>query len=170
MRFLFMAFGIMLLGASVRAQQLFPDLDARFQPPSKPTLAESAPKAADVQEAPADSDPDQEKYLRIRLDDLQGVLPYARTLSYCSGTATLTNETKQPLQSLSLSLTYGDMTSELSYGGVQPNGTQSRPIMLIGPPCESFLNMPEIEIKTCRWGAHSEDACKKKVKFIPPNS
>lgn len=168
MRFLFIVLGMMLIGASARAQQLFPELDAKFQPPQKPTVAE--PAVAEVQAPAAAADQNQDKYLRIQLGGLQGVLPYARTLSYCSGTATLTNETKQPLQSLSLTLTYGDMKSELSYGGVRPNGTQSRPVMLIGPPCESFLNMPEVEVKTCRWGAQSEDACKKKVKFIPPNS
>ena len=169
MRFLFIVLGIMLVGTSVRAQQLFPDLDAKFQQPQKPTATDSAPTADQGPSVSAD-DPDQDKHFSIRLEKVQGALPYARTLSYCAGTATLTNETKQPLQSLSLTLTYGDMPAELSYGGVKPNGTQSRPVMLIGPPCESFLNMPEIEVKTCRWGAQSEAACKKRVKFIPPNS
>lgn len=169
MRFLFIALGLVWVGTSVWAQQLFPDLDAKFQQPQKPAMADSAP-APDKGQSVSVDEQDQNKHFSIRLEKIQGTLPYARTLSYCAGTATLTNETKQPLQNLSLTLTYGDMPAELSYGGVKPNGTQSRPIMLIGPPCESFLNMPEIEVKSCRWGAQSEDACKKRVKFIPPNS
>ena len=169
MRFLFMALVIILAGSSVRAQQMFPELDAKFQPPQNPATVQDTPSPDETGTDSVDS-PDQDKHFRIQLENIQGALPYARTLSYCAGTAVLTNETKQPLQVLSLTLTYGDMPAQLSFGGVQPNATQSRPVMLIGSPCESFLNMPEVEIQSCRWGAQPEAACKKKVKFIPPNS
>ena len=174
MKLLFATLSALFLATSAMAQEkgLFPELDGQFKLPEKQSQHDAFDDYLIPDEPADDAEDGQEDsentVIKIQLQDLKGALPYARTLAYCSGTAVLTNETKQPLKSLSLTLTYKDMPAELSYSGVQPGKSQSQSLMLIGPPCESILNMPEIDIKTCQWGSQSEDNCKKRVQFLPP--
>ena len=104
------------------------------------------------------------------MKDVQGTLAYARTLSYCSAKVVLTNETNQRLDALSMTLTYKDMAKDISFSGVRKKKSQTREILLIGPPCEDILNEPNIDIKVCKMGNKSEEACKKRVQFVSPRS
>ena len=171
----------LFLGSTVMAQEfdLFPELQKQFEPvQAKKTTEEivsDSVRGQDSIQAPrrnsetASAGERQEGNLKIELQNLNGVLPYARNMAYCYGEAVLTNETNQALDSLSVTLTYKDMPADLSYGGVKPHQKQSQQIMLIGPACEIILGMPEIDIKACKLGEQPENACKKRVQFIPPS-
>ena len=108
--------------------------------------------------------------LVIKIQDVDGVLPYARTLSYCSANAVLYNETNQLLEQLSLTVTYKDMPKDLNYAGVPKDRKRTQNFMLIGLPCESINGMPQFEIKTCKLRKQSEEECKKRVHFVPPTN
>ena len=107
--------------------------------------------------------------LLIEIQNVNGVLPYARTLAYCSAEAVLTNNTNQRLEQLSLKITYKDMPKDLNYANVSKKKKRTQKFMLIGLPCESIKGMPDVEIKACKLKDQSEAACKKRVQFIPPS-
>ena len=107
--------------------------------------------------------------LKIQLQNLNGALPYVKSLAYCYGDAVLTNETNRDLQGLSLKLTYGDMATDVNYSGVPKKKQQKQSILLIGPPCEQILGIPQMDIVSCKMKDTSEDACKKRVQFVSPN-
>ena len=107
--------------------------------------------------------------LVIEIQNVDGVLPYARTLAYCSAEAVLTNETNQRLDQLSLTLTYKDMPKDLNYSNVSKKKKRTQKFMLIGLPCENIKGMPDVQVKTCKLGTQSEAACKKRVQVIPPS-
>ena len=171
----------LLMSGSVMAQEadLFPELKGQFEPPKTEKSADEKVvdalqgrgniRSAQRAVAAKPTAERQEGNLKIELENLNGVLPYARNMAYCYGEAVLTNETNQALDSLSVTLMYKDMPAELSYGGVKPHQKQSQQIMLIGPACEVILGMPEVDIKACKLGSQSENACKKRVQFIPPS-
>ena len=108
--------------------------------------------------------------LKIQLRNMNGTLPYVKSLAYCYGDAVLTNETNRDLQSLDLKLTYGDMVTDVNYGGVPKKKQQAKKILLIGPPCEQILGMTQVDVVSCKMKDTPEDACKKRVQFVPPNS
>jgi len=107
--------------------------------------------------------------LVIKIQNVDGVLPYARTLAYCTAEAVLTNETNQRLDQLALTITYKDMPKDLNYSGVAKKKSRTQKFMLIGLPCENIKGMPDVQVKTCKLGTQSEAACKKRVQFIPPS-
>ena len=107
--------------------------------------------------------------IEIKLTNLDGVLPYARDYSYCFGDLVLRNNTNQKLESLSIELTYRDTPTTVSFSGVAKKKTQKQALMLIGKACEDILSPPEVEITVCKMPPQSEEACKKRVQFIPPN-
>lgn len=112
----------------------------------------------------------REGNLKIQLRDMNGALPYVKSLAYCYGDAVLTNETNQDLETLAIQLTYGDMVTDVNYSGVPKKKQQKKKILLIGPPCEQILGMPKVDIKACKMKDTTEDACKKRVQFVSPNS
>ena len=177
---------IVLLSTVAVAQEneLFPELQGQFKEAAPSKKADAKPakqngknkdvearQIARAERAMKEGDTGEQKEgnLRIQLQNLEGALPYARTLAYCYGDVVLTNETNQKLDQLALTLTYKDMPTQVSFGGVPKKGTQQKKIMLIGPPCEDILGTPDIEIKACKLGKQSEDACKKRVQFVQPN-
>ena len=113
--------------------------------------------------------PSAEGNIKIQLTNLKGVLPYARDYAYCFGDLVLTNGTNQKLESLSVKLTYRDTPTIVSFSGVDKKKTQKQSLMLIGRACEDILSTPEIEVQECKMPPQSEESCKKRVQFIPPN-
>ena len=136
------------------------------QPSVQPNTQEKKSTTEGEKQTPEDEK--GEGKIIIQIENVEGVLPYARTLSYCSAEAVLTNETNQRLDELSLTITYKDMPKDLSYGGVPKKRTRTQKFMLIGLPCESIKSMPQVDIKTCKLKNLSEEACKKRVQFLPP--
>ena len=187
---------VALMGTPVLAQEieLFPELQGQFEQiapdePQAPQVekdktgseksARRKPKKEltedqmSAKQALEDGDTDGQKKegnLKIQLRNMEGALPYVRSMAYCYADAVLTNETNRTLKKLAVRLTYGDMGTDLNYGGVRKKGRQQRKILLIGPPCEQILGMPQIEITACEMENMTEDACKKRVQFVAPNS
>lgn len=108
--------------------------------------------------------------IKITLTNLKGVLPYARDYAYCFGDLVLENDTNQKLEALSLELTYRETPTIVSFGSVDKKKTQTQALMLIGRACEDILSVPQVDVKVCKMPPQSEDMCKKRVQFIPPNS
>lgn len=107
--------------------------------------------------------------LVIKFTEPKGVLPYARDFAYCSGELVLTNETNQKLEALSIKLTYRDTPTTISYGATEKKGQQTQSLLLIGRACEDILTEPQMDVLTCKMPPQSEESCKKRVQFIPPN-
>ena len=116
-----------------------------------------------------EEDQKDEGRLIIQVQNVDGVLPYARTMAYCTAEAVLTNETNQLLNQLAIKATYKDMPKDLAFTNVSKKKKRTKKFMLIGLPCENIKGMPEIEITSCKLGKMSEEACKKKVQFLPPS-
>ena len=121
------------------------------------------------QDEKVDTGEKAEGNLVIEVQNVDGVLPYARTLAYCRADAVLINETNMRLEQLSITATYKDMPKELNYSNVSKGKKRTQNFMLIGLPCESITTMPNVEIKACKLGTLSESDCKKRVQFIPPS-
>jgi len=186
------ALALTLCGGVAFAQEadtLFPELKGQFEPAPQPETvdltverAENDPSA----QTPAQTDakaPAQKKdekkekkteklegKIIVQVQNVDGVLPYARTMAYCTGEMVVTNETNKFLGALSFTATYKDMPKDFSFGGIIKKRNQSKKFMLIGLPCESINGMPQFEIKSCRLRDVSEEACKKLVQFLPPGS
>ena len=187
---------VALMGTPVLAQEieLFPELQGQFEqiapdepqapqaeedkteltkPSKKKFQKELTEDELSARQALENGDTDGQKKegnLKIQLRNMEGTLPYVRTMAYCYADAVLTNETNRTLKKLAVRLTYGDMGTDLNYGGVRKKGRQQRKILLIGPPCEQILGMPQIDIKACEMENMTEDACKKRVQFVAPNT
>ena len=116
------------------------------------------------------ADPSAEGNITVKLTNLKGVLPYARDFAYCFGDLVLTNDTNQKLESLTMELTYRDTPTIISFGAVDKKKTQKQALMLIGKACEDILSTPQVEVKSCKMPPQSEESCKRRVQFIPPNS
>ncbi len=115
------------------------------------------------------TEPSGEGNVKITLTNLKGVLPYARDYAYCFGDLVLENDTNQKVEALSIKLTYRDTPTVVSFSGVDKKKTQKQSLMLIGKACEDILSTPEIEVQKCQMPPQSEESCKKRVQFIPPN-
>jgi len=186
-----------LLSTSAMAQgtELFPELEGRFQPAKPAEVAKPVEQDANGEVKPAEQAganavqdkvvdavqsgkvaPEEvteaagEGNIEIRLEDIEGTLALARNYSYCSAKVVLENKTNLKLEKLSLDLNYQGMPNPMTFSGVEKKGQQTQPLMMIGPECEAILNEPEITIQECKLGKQTEDACKGKVQFIPPNS
>ena len=169
--------------AVAQGTELFPELAGRFQP-AQPTTQEQSDAQAVTPAAGAQPDavqsgavaPEQvtesagEGNIEIHLEELNGKLALARNYSYCFADAVLENKTNVKLERLTITLSYQGSPNVLKYANVEKKGTQTQKIMMIGPECQAILSEPEIEIQECKLGQQTEDACKKKVQFIPPNS
>lgn len=193
--FVGMAMAMMSLPALAQELDLFPELQGQFEevapePDDTETNEAVTDGAKSGEEGQEDSetglteeqmrtkqaveeDTDGEKRegnLKIQLQNMNGALPYVRSLAYCYGDAVLTNETNRDLESLNLKLTYGDMVTDVNYSGVPKKKQQKQKILLIGPPCEQILGMPKVDVVSCKMKDTTEDACKKRVQFVAPNT
>ena len=167
---------------------MFPELDAQFQQPA-PTKPAAAPEKRDIKVIPGqenkqksptaaaqqkeeidkkDTGDEDERNLVVEFRNMGGALPYARNLAYCYGEAVLTNKTHHVLTSLVLKLTYGSSDVDLKFKKVNPQTQQAQRVVLVGSDCEYILNMPQVDIPECKLSTQSTDACKKKVRVIPP--
>ena len=190
------AVGVLLpLSAMAQGADLFPELEGRFQPaqpveavnsekpeatregqPANQILGENGEKNdADVvqsgQVAPEEvTESAGEGNIEIKLDEIEGTLALARNYSFCSANVVLDNKTNLKLEKLVIELTYQGMPNILEFSGVEKKRTQTQPMMMIGEECEAILNEPDVTIQECKLGKQTEDACKGKVQFIPPNS
>ena len=145
--------------------------EQKMNPPVAKPESQKKPAKAEDTNSQDNEEKENEKVegnVVIEVQNVEGVLPYARTLAYCTGEAVLTNESDTILRQLSLTITYKDMPKELSYTYVGKKKSRTQKFMLIGLPCENILGMPKVEIKTCKLGKLSEEECKKRVQFIPP--
>lgn len=147
--------------------------NAKPAPVTKPD-SEKKPEKSTTEsssKAPEEEEKENEKVegnLTIEIQNVNGVLAYARTLSYCMAEAVLTNETNQKLDALFLTITYKDMPSDLVYSRVPKKKKRAQKFMLIGLPCEGIMGMPKYEIKACKLGKLSKKECEKLVQVIPP--
>ena len=115
-------------------------------------------------------EPAGEGNVEIYFTDMKGTLALARNYSYCMGDVVLENKTNVKLDKLVIDLNYQGMPNMLEYSGVAKKGKQKQPLMMIGSECEAILGAPQITIKECKLGTLTEDACKAKIQFIPPNT
>ena len=184
-----------LLSTSALAQgtELFPELEGRFQPAQQAQTTDSvnpagqgsngeAQPAVRVEQASVDAvqsgkvAPEEvteaagEGNIEIKLDNIEGTLALARNYSFCSAEVVLENKTNLTLEKLVIDLTYMGQPNTLKFTGVPKKSKQTQPMMMIGGECEGILNEPEITISECELGKQTEDSCKSKVQFIPPNS
>ena len=105
--------------------------------------------------------------LRIEIQDVYAMLPYARNMAYCKANFVLTNETNQTLDSLTLEVSYDGNTNTLTFNGVKKKEKQERPFFMVGPECSAMDALPQFEIKDCKMGKLSMEACQKRVQMEP---
>lgn len=143
--------------------------DSQFSMPASDPFSVMADPFAAQNNVEQAGEPTAEGNLVIKFTEPKGVLPYARDFAYCSGELVLTNETNQKLEALSIKLTYRDTPTTLSFGATEKKGQQKQSLLLIGRACEDILLEPQMEVLTCKMPPQSEESCKKRVQFIPPN-
>jgi len=145
---------------------------AEKEAPKKNDVKKQDKKSAEkAEETPQKEEKEEEAkgVIKVEIQNVKGVLTYARTMSYCSADVALTNESNLTLNQLSMVWTYKDMQTNLNFSGVQKGKKQTRNFMLIGLPCEGIMGMPDVEFKKCKLGSQSEEACKKRVQITPPS-
>lgn len=126
---------------------------------------EETPAVPTQEEEEEEDDPEQR--ITVYMDDAQATLTPNRDFSYCFGVLKFLNTLKRPVQALSFTLKYGDLSMDYNPRNLMPNQEQTGTINLIGTACEQILDMPEITIKKCVVEEMSEANCKKKFEFLP---
>lgn len=186
MKLFLISLSVLLIGSSALAQSqgLFPELNGRIQTPrpvptapvetdgvARPTTPTSLfPELKTNHQLEQEAENAMQPMsgnLRLVIDNVNSTLPPARNFSYCSATMTLENETSRRLESLTVSLTFGETGVQLSFQNVDKKARQKQDLTLAGNICQSILAMPQMEVVSCKMTGVSEDACKKRVEFVP---
>ena len=105
--------------------------------------------------------------LRIEIQDIYAMLPYARNMSYCKANFVLMNNTNQTLDSLVLEISYDGNTNSLTFSEIKKKSKQERPFFMVGPECSAMDALPQYEVKECKMGKLSMEACQKRVQLVP---
>lgn len=105
--------------------------------------------------------------LRLVIDNVNSTLPPARNFSYCSATMTLENETGRKVDSIEIVLTFRESKVKMNFKNVDKKGRQTQDLTLAGDICQSILTVPLVDVTSCKMVGVSEDACKKRVEFVP---
>ena len=129
---------------------------------------ETPPNSKEEEEDMEDRQNDRK--LRMFLDDVDSTLTPVRTMSFCFATIKLYNQLKKPLSSFQATLTYGDIPIKFNASNVQPNGTASQELTLAGTACEYMLDTPKIDITKCVVPDMQEKRCKDRFLFEPYES
>ena len=82
------------------------------------------PAVSEQTEDENSTDDDGSGNLRIEIQDVYAMLPYARNMAYCKANFVLTNETNQTLDSLTLEVSYDGNTNTMTFNGVKKKEKQ----------------------------------------------
>lgn len=193
-RFAFIGLALCFLGGTAHAQtaDLFPELQGKFQQPAttKPATVNEL-DSADLFQAPdtpavkpaakspaiptkaepviptAEQDETGENNLKVEIQNINATLTLARNFSYGKADIVVKNETNQQLNLLVIDLTYGETTTQITFSNVPKKQEQTQAFMMIGPDCDYMDTLPKMEVKTCKLGKLSDEACKNRVQLTP---
>ncbi len=152
---------------------LFEDNPLSATDNSTNNIASTNSETQDISEQSEDENTTEETgdegNLQIEIQNVNAVLPYARNMSYCGADFVLTNKTNQTLDVLTLEVSYNGNANSLTFNGVKKKAKQERPFFMIGPECTAMDALPQYEVKECKMGKLSLEACQKRVQLVPLN-
>ena len=105
--------------------------------------------------------------LKVEIQNINATLTLARNFSYGKADIVVKNETNQQLNLLVIDLTYGETTTQITFSNVPKKQEQTQAFMMIGPDCDYMDTLPKMEVKTCKLGKLSDEACKNRVQLTP---
>ncbi len=149
------------------AQKEETDLFAENKEPESVVTAESQDKSADGAEEEETEEEKRSAQIRIYSDNVDATITPNRNFSYCFGSIKFYNGLRRVIQNLEVKLTYGDIEANYTIRNLAPKATQEESITLLGTACEVIMEMPAVEVKKCQVPEMEENACKKRVVFVP---
>ncbi len=132
----------------------------------QPTQAEEV-VAEENPEEEEESEEDKEKKIYLTLNNISSTIASVKTVSYCSATFVVYNDTKKDIQEISGTIGIGDQKKKFKFSKVAPAGTGVSAIQLVGKACEFIYNLPDIQVKKCQAKDMSEKKCLSRLLFVP---
>ena len=140
--------------------------EVKTEEKTEPTPQEEA-TATEGEEEEEESEEDEEKKIYLTLNNIASTIASVKTVSYCSATFVVYNDTKKDLQEMSGTIGIGDQKKNFKFSKVAPGKTGVSPIQLVGRACESIYNLPDIQVKKCQAKDMSEKKCLGRLLFVP---
>lgn len=140
---------------SINKQDLFQKTEESVQDTVEPKPEENAKE-----------EDDKDKYILWTIDNVNATITPNPVTSYCSASLGIFNMLGKELKEFSGSFTFGDMTKEFKFSNLAKEKASGYKYMFVGTACEQILNIPELNIKTCKVDGWSEKKCKEKVKYL----
>ena len=101
------------------------------------------------------------------MEAVKAVIPPGANNSYCFGRIKFSSTFRQPVQELSVVITYGPYPTPYNIHNLVADSEQTGVLTLVGAACQSIMDMPELEVKKCVIDGIPEDKCKSSVSFLP---
>lgn len=113
-----------------------------------------------------ESEEDEEKKIYMTLNNIASTIASVKTVSYCSATFVIYNDTKKDIQEISGTIGIGDQKKKFKFSKVAPAGTGVSAIQLVGKACERIYDLPDIQVKKCQAKDMSEKKCLGRLLFV----
>lgn len=97
---------------------------------------------------------------------VQIVEPSVSRFQFCMADLTLTNNTEETLQSMQVSIKYGNIDMPFDFGSVPPGEMISRKFYMASAACQGLVQVPQTNVIGCRATNMTDDVCKSKVKYV----
>ncbi len=109
----------------------------------------------------------EEEKIFIALNDIQNTLAAVRSVSYCSATLVMLNNTKRNIQEISGTIGIGDQNKKFQFLDIKAKSAGGYPLQIVGKACESILALPNLQINKCQMERTSDSKCRRLLIYVP---
>lgn len=143
-----------------------------FSPNSSQKVEKKISEEVSVEDEEDESDEEkeeQERRIYIALDDISSTLASIRSVSYCSGTLILFNDTKKDIQEISGTISIGNQKKNFKFKNIASGSSGGQSLQVVGNACESIFStrLSDFDFQTCKVKEMSRSRCLGKLWFVP---